>query len=163
MRKLWIFSGVLFIVVYSVYGMLVINDFAVVAASSFPLEAAISQMEAAGQPHSNVGGYLFAGFGILLALVWSLLVGQGESDFSPFASIVAWAGILFLGAPAFFFTAFGNLNAVGDTFYDWNPDAAFAYEWPLYLASGLAVLIILGSVFAALAFAKRQPRQAKLS
>lgn len=163
MRKYWIIPGVILIVAYSVYGMLVINDFAVVAASGLPLEATISQMEAAGQPYSNKSGYLFAGFGILLALVWALMAVLGKFKFSPFASIVVWAGILFFGAPAFFFSAFGNLNSVGDTFYDWNPDAVFAYEWPLYLASALAVLVILVSVCATLVVNKRQLPQAQLS
>ena len=54
-----------------------------------------------------------------------------------------WAGIVALGAPAYFFTSFANLNSVGDTYFDWNAEAAFALEAPLYLASGIAFLIAM--------------------
>ncbi|WP_313813268.1 hypothetical protein [Glutamicibacter sp.] len=150
MRYILIVSGAAIVIAYSLYGMFVVNDLAVAAASGVPLETAVAEMKAADQTYSKLDGIGFAAFGILLALSWSLLAAFGSKNFRGPMALLFWSGILFLGAPAYFFAAFGNLNSVGDTFYDWYPDAAFQYEWPMYLASALALLSGAGAAVALL-------------
>jgi len=150
MRYVLVLSGAAIIIAYSLYGMFVINDFAVAAASGVHIETAIAELRAAGQTYSKLDGIGFAAIGILLAVAWSLLAIMGRKNYRGHTLLLFWAGILFLGAPAYFFAAFGNLNSVGDTFYGWYPEAAFEYEWPMYLASALALLPAAGAVIAAL-------------
>src|SRR5690606_3737634 len=140
MRVALTLLGVAGIVSYAAYGALLINDWAVIAASGLPLAETISAMDAARPPYSAVAGFVFAGLGIVFAAGWAVMAliprrrTRGES-------LVAWAGIIALGAPAYFSASFGNLNSVGDTFPEWDAAAAFSLAAPLYAASAVAFVV----------------------
>ena len=121
------------------------NDWAVTAASGLPLEATIRSMHEANQPYSQASGIIFAALGGALAICWGILVLLPRLKISVWAALLLWSGIIMLGAPAYFFASFSNMNSVGDTFFAWNASAAFSLEAPLYLASGVAVLIAVGT------------------
>ncbi|MGL3807239.1 hypothetical protein ACSYDW_14185 [Paeniglutamicibacter sp. R2-26] len=159
MRTLLTLMGIAAIVTYSVLGMMLMNDWAVVAASGFPLDRTIADMEARGELYTAIPGFGFAASGIALALVWGLVTIFRPLAMPVWATVLLWAGILALGAPAYFFTAFSNLNSVGDTYYEWNAEAAFALESPLYGASMIAFVVALGSAAVALAMSavRRKP------
>lgn len=146
MRILLTLLGIVAIVSYSILGAILMNDWAVVAASGVPLGTTIADMDAADQPYSAVPGMVFAGLGILLAFVWGVTTMLRRTALPNWATVSLWAGILTLGAPAYFFTSFANLNSVGDTYVDWNSEAAFALEAPLYMASGIAFLIAMATL-----------------
>lgn len=143
MRVLLTLLGIVAIIVYSLLGATLMNDWALVAASERPLETTIADMDAARQNYSTIPGFAFAAMGILLALTWGGTTLLSRNSLPIWAAVSLWAGIVALGAPAYFFTSFANLNSVGDTYFDWNAEAAFALEAPLYLASGIAFLIAL--------------------
>lgn len=151
MRTIFTILGMVAIIAYAVLGAMLMNDWAVVAASGVPLETAIADMAAANQPYSAIPGAVFASLGIVLALAWGVATISRRATVPIWATASMWAGILALGAPAFFFTAFGNMNSVGDTYYNWNAEAAFALEAPLYMASGVAFLGATATMLAALA------------
>src|SRR5690606_3129711 len=123
---------------------LLINDWAVAAASELPLAEAVSAMEAAGEAYSPAGGFSLAAIGIVFAIGWAVMTlihrvrARGES-------VVTWAGIVALGAPAYFSASFGNLNSVGDTFYSWNSAAAMKLASPLYIASAIALVVAVAT------------------
>lgn len=119
------------------------NDWAVVAASEMPLETTIADMHAAGQNYSTIPGFVFAALGLLLGLLWGVTTLFRRTTLPNWAAVSLWAGIITLGAPAYFFMSFSNLNSVGDTYFDWNSEAAFALVAPLYIASGLAFLVVV--------------------
>ncbi len=119
------------------------NDWAVVAASEMPLETTIADMHAAGQNYSTIPGFVFAALGLLLGLLWGVTTLFRRTALPNWAAVSLWAGIITLGAPAYFFMSFGNLNSVGDTYFDWNSEAAFVLVAPLYMASGLAFLVVV--------------------
>lgn len=146
MRILLTFLGISAIVAYSVLGALLMNDWAVVAASGMPLDTTIADMKVADQQYSTIPVLVFAALGILMALVWGAITMWRRSVLPDWATMSLWAGILALGAPAYFFTSFANLNSVGDTYVDWNSGAAFALEAPLYATSGFAFLIAVGAL-----------------
>lgn len=152
--------GIIIIVAYSVLGALLMNDWTVVAASGMPLETTIADMKEANQQYSTVPGLFFATLGILCALVWGATTLWSRAVLPTSASLSLWAGILALGAPAYFFVSFANLNSVGDTYVDWNSGAAFTLELPLYATSGFAFLIAMGalSVLLAKAVARKLPQ-----
>jgi hypothetical protein len=142
LRYLFVSVGVIIVVGYGVVGALLMNEWAVVAASGVPLEETIAAMDAAGQPYSTVPGLVFVLVGALLAVVWAILTSALSVDVTSVAiSVAAWAAIIAFGAPAFFFASFSNMNSVGDTFFDWDAEAAFALEVPLYLVSATSVLV----------------------
>ncbi|WP_038470234.1 hypothetical protein [Arthrobacter sp. PAMC 25486] len=161
MRKLLTLLGIVAIIVYSILGATLMNDWAVVAASGMPLETTIADMDAAGQAYTTTPGFVFAGLGILLALAWAAMTLVRHTSLPNWAATSLWAGIIVLGAPAYFFTSFANLNSVGDTYYEWNAEAASALEAPLYMASGIALLIVIAlsvtAVFKATARKKPSP------
>lgn len=134
------------IVLYAVLGAALMNDWAIAAASGVPIDIAIAEMESANQPYSAASGIIFASLGGVLALVWSVLSAHPRVALPGWAALSLWSGVLALGAPAFFFASFGNMNSVGDTFYEWNAGAAFALEAPLYLVSGIAVLVTVATL-----------------
>ncbi|WP_422216939.1 hypothetical protein [Glutamicibacter protophormiae] len=68
-----ILSGVIAICLYSIFGAVLMNDWAVTAASELPLAATINEMQKAEQNYSRNGGILFAALGMLLALGWGFL------------------------------------------------------------------------------------------
>ncbi|MFF5790667.1 hypothetical protein ACFY5D_01325 [Paeniglutamicibacter sp. NPDC012692] len=150
MRIVLTLLGIVAIVIYSVFGMMLMNDWAVVAASGVPLDTTIADMDAASQQYSAIPGFVFAAPGILLALAWGVTTLYRRTALPNWATVSIWAGIIALGAPAYVFTAFGNLNSVGDTYYDWNAEAAFALEAPLYMVSGIAFLVAVSALMAAL-------------
>jgi len=135
--------GVAAIVAYAVLGAFIMNDWAVVAASGRALDETIAAMGAAGESYTTVPGIVFATFGVILALGWLVLVLHPRTTVPGWIAVVVWGGVLALGAPAYFISAFGNLNSVGGTFASWNAEAAFALEAPLYAVSGAAVLVVM--------------------
>lgn len=141
MRTVLTLLGIAAIMAYSVVGAFLMNDWAVVAASGLPLDITIAEMAAANQPYSVIPGIIFAAIGGTLALAWGAMILHPRANLPGWASVTIWAGIVALGAPAYFFASFSNLNSVGDTFYDWDAEAAFALEAPLYVSSGVAALI----------------------
>ncbi|WP_343317381.1 hypothetical protein AAFM46_08350 [Arthrobacter sp. TMP15] len=122
------------------------NDWAVVAASEMPLETTIADLHAAGQNYSTIPGFVFAALGSLLGLLWGVTTLSRRTVLPNWAAVSLWAGIITLGAPAYFFLSFANLNSVGDTYFDWNSEAAFALETGLYMASGLAFLAVFATM-----------------
>jgi hypothetical protein len=142
MRKLLAISGFAIIAAYAVYGALLANNWAVEAASGIPLDETIVAMSAAGQGYSSRGGWVFACAGIILAISWLLVTLTPKFQLPGWVAAGLWGLIVALGAPTYFFTAFGNINSVGDTFEDWNAGAAFALEAPLYTASILAGVLL---------------------
>lgn len=160
MRILLTLLGIVAIVAYSVLGALLMNDWAVVAASGMPLDTTIADMKVADQQYSSVPGLVFAALGILIALVWGATTVWRRAILPNSAALSLWAGIIALGAPAYFFTSFTNLNSVGDTYVDWNSGAAFTLEAPLYATSGFAFLIAMGAL--AVPLAKAGLRKASL-
>lgn len=149
MRILLTLLGMVTIIVYSLLGATLMNDWAVIAASEMPLETTIADMDAAGQTYTTIPGFVFAVMGILLALAWGVTTLFCRSALPNWAAVSLWAGIVTLGAPAYFFTSFANLNSVGDTYFDWNAEAAFALEVPLYMLSGLAFLVVVAMMVTA--------------
>ncbi|MFJ6418360.1 hypothetical protein [Paeniglutamicibacter sp. NPDC091659] len=141
MRILLTLLGIVAIVSYSVLGAILMNDWAVVAASGVPLDTTIADMDSADQPYSAIPGFVFAALGILLALAWGVTTMLRRTALPNWATGSLWVGILTLGAPAYFFTSFGNMNSVGDTYADWNSEAASVLEAPLYMVSGIAFLV----------------------
>lgn len=143
MRPLMILCGFLLVVAHSVYGAIAMNDPAVAAASGVPLDTAVADMVAAGQVYSTIPGLVFAAVGCVLAVAWLILaVGPGR-EMSGWMLAAVWGAFMALGAPAYFLASFGNLNSVGDTYADWNAEAAWAWELPVYLLSGMAGLLML--------------------
>ena len=149
MRLTLTLLGTAAILMYALFGAIIMNDWAVTAASEESLEQTIATMNAAGQPYSAVPGYVFAGIGMLLALGWATLTLHPRERLPAWADVTMWASILAFGAPAYFFGSFGNLNSVGDTYYDWNSEAAFALEAPLYMVSGVAAVLAIVCLLAA--------------
>lgn len=145
MRILLAGLGVIAIIAYGVFGAMLMSNWAVAAASEVPLATAIADMQAAHQPYSTTPGIIFAILGTLLALGWGALVLFRKSPLPVRAGVSLWAVIIMLGTPAYFFASFSNMMSVGDTYYDWNSEAAFALEAPLYLASGIAALLLAGT------------------
>ena len=113
----------------------------ITAASGVSLAESIAEMQAAGQPYSVVPGVVFAVAGGLLAIAWAAATLAPALSPSGWSALAVWAAILAFGAPAYFFASFGNMNAVGDTFYEWNAEAAFRLVVPLYLTSAVAALV----------------------
>lgn len=146
MRIPFVVLGTAAIIVYSVLGAFLMNKWAVVAASGLSLDATIAELSAAGQPHDRAGGIVFASAGIILGLGWGVLVLRSRGALPTWATLSTWAGIVAMGAPAYFFGAFANLNSVGDVFYDWDREAAFAREALLYIASGCAAVLAVSTL-----------------
>jgi len=145
MRKVLVVTGFAMIVAYAAYGALLMNNWAVVAASGISLDETIMAMSAKGQDFSSLGGWVFTSIGIALAISW-LVVALSARLRVPIAAIIgSWSLIIALGAPAFFFTSFANMNSVGDTFEQWNADAAFTLEVPLYVASLIALALFFAT------------------
>ncbi|ALQ31544.1 hypothetical protein AA310_04980 [Arthrobacter sp. YC-RL1] len=147
MRSGVVIFGVLGICLQALFGAFLMNDWAVTAASELPLEETVAEMRRAEQNYSKNGGIVFASLGVVLAMGWGFLVSQRRFIAANWAALASWGAIIALGAPAYFFFSFANMNSVGDTFYDWNSDAAFSLEEPLYVTSGIAALIaVIGLV-----------------
>ncbi|MDJ0316045.1 hypothetical protein [Arthrobacter antibioticus] len=151
MRILLTLLGIVAIIVYALLGATLMNDWAVVAVSEMPLETTIADMHAAGQNYSTIPGFVFAALGLLLGLLWGVTTLFRRTTLPNWAAVSLWAGIITLGAPAYFFMSFSNLNSVGDTYFDWNSEAAFALVAPLYIASGLAFLVVVALVMVTVA------------
>lgn len=142
MRILSLTLGVIAVISYAVCGALTANDWAVTAASGHPLEQTIADMAAAKQGYSVIPGIAFAVIGSALGVAWAIfLLGRGRT-LAPWAGIALWSAIIAAGAPAYWVASFGNLMSVGDTYVDWDAQAALRYEAPLYLASALAAIVL---------------------
>lgn len=150
MRILLTGLGAIAIIVYGVLGAMLMSNWAVAAASQVPIATAIADIQAAHQPYSITPGIIFATLGILLALGWGALMLFRKSPIPARAGVSLWAAIIMLGTPAYFFASFSNMMSVGDTYYDWNSEAAFALEAPLYIASGIGVLLLIGTFIMAM-------------
>jgi hypothetical protein len=146
MRILLALLGIVAIIVYALLGATLMNDWAVVAASEMPLETTIADMHAAGQNYSKIPGFVYAALGLLLGILWGLTTLFRRIVLPNWAAVSLWAGIITLGAPAYLFLSFANLNSLGDTYFDWNSEAAFALEARLYMASGLAFLVVVATM-----------------
>ena len=149
MRALCITLGSLAITVYAVLGALLMSDWALVAGSGEPIDATIRAMRAAGQDFQPSAAPVFAGFGVVLAIAWAVLVWHPRIRIPAWASLAVWAAIVAGGAPAYFWASFSALNGLGDTYVNWNVDAVWSLERPLYATSGLAALLavaLLGGV-----------------
>lgn len=156
MRLLLTILGTIAIIAYAIIGALLMSRWTVSIAANVPLDTAIEEMASAGQPYSTVPGIVFASLGVLLALLWAVAALPRRRAQTPaWAAVAVWAGILTLGAPAYFLASFSNLNSVGDTFFDWNSEAVFAVEAPLYLVSGLALIIVLAAAIVGIVRAVR--------
>jgi len=162
MKKLLVTLGFLIIAGYSVTGLMLMNHWALVAASHQPLDATIAAMNAADQHYKLAGGVVFLVLGLLLAGAWAWIALSKKLSMKPWLQAVIWSLILTLGAPAYFFASFANMNSIGDTYADWDMDAAAALERPLYLASAAAMVLLFVLLAARLASAMttgpRQPR-----
>lgn len=151
MRPLLFTLGSLAIVAYAGVGAALMNSWAVTAASGFPLDRTIIDMAAAGEPYSAVPGYFYFGFGVLLAVVWGTVSLNRNFSISGPATLSLWAWTLTVGAPAYFMFSTWNLMSIGDTYYDWNSDAAGSLSVPLYVVSGVAFVIAVVSSIVAVA------------
>lgn len=145
-----IIFGVVIICLQSLLGAFLMNDWAVTSASGLPLEETVAEMRSAEQNYSKFGGFAFASLGVALALAWGFFVSPRRFGVFNWAALASWGTIIALGAPAYFFFSFANMNSVGDTFHDWNSEAAFALEDPLYMASGIAALVAVSGLVAVL-------------
>lgn len=150
MQKLPAAIGAAIIVAYAAYGALLMNSWAVVAASGFPLDETIVQMAAMDQDYDSRGGWVFAAIGTTLAISWLVSVFAARRKLPVWAAIGSWSLIVALGAPAYFFASFANMNSVGDTFADWNSAAAAALAAPLYIASIVALALVAATGMLAL-------------
>lgn len=148
MRMTFTILGTLTILTYSVLGAMLLNDWAFAAASEESLKQAIATMDAAGESYSATPGYVFAAIGVLLTLTWATLNLHPRVRLPAWGSVSVWATVLAFGAPAYFLASFGNLMSVGDTYPDWNAEAAHALAAPLYLVSGAAAVLAVGSLIA---------------
>jgi hypothetical protein len=152
LRKLAVTLGAGVILAYAALGALLMSRWELEAASGLPIKDTVAAMAADEQSYSVIPGVVFAVTGGLLAIVWAVTTHTAAGRVSGWLSAALWAAIVALGAPAYFFTSFGNMNSVGDTFYDWDSQAAFALVSPLYVISGVAAVV---AVFA-LAMSLRQ-------
>lgn len=146
MRKLLVTLGVAAIVAYSVLGALLMTWWELEVASGVSFDETLTKMEAAGQPHSYLAGIIFAVLGIGLAIAWAIVSVMRLRKFPGWFSPAIWGAIVAFGAAAYFFASFGNMNSVGDTFYEWNADAAFALVSPLYIFSGIGAVIAIAAL-----------------
>ncbi len=140
MRLILTLLGVAAILTYAILGAMLMNDWAVAAASGEPIDETIAAMDEAGQTYSVVPGIAFAVIGAGLAIGWAVLTLRPTTALPGWASLALWATILAAGALAYFFASFGNMNSVGDTYFEWHADAAFALQAPLYLVSAAAAI-----------------------
>ena len=124
---------------YSVYGALLMNRWAITAASGRSFEATVHAAAEHGEGLSSAPGWIFGITGVVLALTWSILTWRRPAIPDPVVAGV-WGLILAFGAPPYFFLSFGNLNTVGDVFASWSPDAALVLELPLYAVSTIALV-----------------------
>lgn len=141
MRRTWTLVGVGGIMAYSLAGAMLMNDWALTAATGLSLTETITQLAKAGEPYSPIPGVIFAVIGLFLAAIWAYWRLSKSIKLPRWDSLTSWAGIIAFGAPAYFFASFANMNSVGDAFYNWDYEAAYMLELPLYISSGAAVLI----------------------
>lgn len=148
MRTLLTALGAVAVIVYAVLGALLMTRWELTAASGLPFADTVAAMDAAGQPYSAVSGVAFAVVGIVLALIWATWTLAPAIRPRRWPAVAVWGMLLAFGAPAYFFASFMNMNSIGDTFYDWNADAAFRTVAPLYLVSAAgAVLTVIAIAF----------------
>ncbi|MGO3148137.1 MAG: hypothetical protein ACTIJ6_10715 [Leucobacter sp.] len=158
MRLILTLFGTTVIVAYAVVGALLMNNWAIVAASGVSLEDAIATMHEANQQYSPVPGLIFSAVGIALASGWAILTLLPQTSTPVWVAVSLWAAIIVCGAPAFFFASFSNMNSVGDAFYDWDASAAFSLEAPLYAASFIAFFVVVTSLIIAVIKSSSQKR-----
>lgn len=142
MKKALVTLGLITICGYAVTGLMLMNNWAVVAGSQLELDETIKAMNAADQDYNILNGMVFAALGLLLAGIWAWITLSNRVTTSPWLAGALWSLILMFGAPAYFFASFANMNSVGDTFADWDIEAAAAFELPLYLVSGGALILL---------------------
>jgi hypothetical protein len=142
MKVFTVVAGACAVVAYAVWGMLVINNLGLVAGSGLPLEETLSAMVEAREPASMVQGYVLVVVGIAAATYWAI-DSIRDARRGALVVLTGWCAALVLGAPFLFFSGFWNLNSLGDTFFDWDMEAVAALERPLYLTSGLALVVLV--------------------
>lgn len=148
MRKFLVVAGIGVISAYAFLGAMVMNNWAPTAASGLPLPATISAISEGGESYSTIPGVIFAAAGMSLAVLWGYRNLSASAKLSGWGSLATWAGIMALGAPAYFVASIWNMMSVGDVFFDWDSAAAFNFEQPLYITSGVAVLITIVAILA---------------
>ncbi len=141
MRLLLVLFGTLTIIAYAGFGAILMNNWAVTAASGFPLEPTMTDMAAAGEPYSAIPGYFYFTIGVLLAITWASLALKRSAPLAGSAALAIWAGVLTPAAPAYFMFSTRNLMSVGDTYWEWNGEAAFALSQPLNIISVIAAVV----------------------
>ena len=156
MKVFTVVAGAVVVVAYAVWAMAVINNLGLVAGSGLPLEATLTAMDEAGETASMIQGYALVAIAAAASGYWA--VDSLRRRRGAVTVLVGWCVALVLGAPLLFFSGFWNLNSLGDTFYDWNMEAVAALERPLYLTSGLALVVLaaLGLGFLARGIARRR-------
>ncbi|MEZ5160812.1 MAG: hypothetical protein R2709_08810 [Marmoricola sp.] len=128
MRKLAVTLGAGVILAYAALGALLMSRWELEAASGLPIKDTVAAMAADEQSYSVIPGVVFAVIGGLLAIAWLRIPRLAGSLVG---SAALWAAInTRSGAPAYFFASFGNMNSVGDTFYDWDSQAALLWCRP---------------------------------
>ncbi|HMR49834.1 MAG TPA: hypothetical protein PKE40_11155 [Arachnia sp.] len=139
MKRIAIIAGACAVVAYALWGTVAINDLGLVAGSGLSRDATIAAMKAAGQPASMIPGFLFLAAGVAIAGAWALFAHR-RSEITPGWIAAGWCVALVLGTPAYFFASFWNVNALGDTFYDWHAEAVADLARPLHLISAIALI-----------------------
>ena len=155
MRILMTALGTAVIVAYAVIGALMMTRWEVAAGAGLPFEEAVAEIQAVGESYGVAPGAVFALLGAALAAGWVWLMAARGGGLPGWAGLVLWGGIIACGMPAYFFLSFGNMMSVGDTFYDWYPDAAFAVVRPLYLTSAVAAVLVVVALIIGFVSARR--------
>lgn len=134
-------AGSLLILAFGVFGLTVMNDWGLVAASHEPLDRTLDAMRRAGQDRALVPGGVFIVLGVAAASGPAFAALQ-SSALPSWALAAIYLAMLVLGSPAYFMLSFANLNSIGDTYADWDAEAVHRLEAPLYLTS-LGAMIVL--------------------
>lgn len=146
MRPILTVLGTCGIAAYALFGAALMNDWAIVAASGLPLDATVTEMALAKQSYSAIPGIVFAVAGILLALGWAAVTLARRVQIPWWGSLAIWAAIITFGAFAYYFSSLGNMMSVGDAFYEWDSEAAWSLQAPVYLVGGIAFLVSVGAL-----------------
>lgn len=135
-------AGSLLVLAFGSFGLMVMNDWGLVAASHEPLDRTLDAMQRAGQDRALVPG------GIFIALTVAAAAGPAfaalkSSELPSWALAAISLALLVLGSPAYFMLSFANLNSIGDTYADWDSEAVHRLEAPLYLTSLIAMIVLV--------------------
>ena len=140
-------AGSLLVLAFGIFGLLVMNDWGLVAASHEPLDRTLDAMQRAEQDRALVPGGIFIVLAVAAAAgpAFAALI---SSELPAWALAAIYLALLVLGSPAYFMFSFANLNSIGDTYADWDSEAVQRLEAPLYSTSlgAMIVLVLLLAV-----------------